>query len=295
MVRQEENHHVLDMPSSSNKATSSSYLPNDKTLAGFPRKEDEEDYIKDVEVIVQEFYDRMVMQACFEVVCGMHRMVKTGVYPFAELMLDCSRLRKRHRDGKKNDSNSRKKSSSPEFGYGVLLPRQKAVVSPSSVLPPLSDVDAGSQVLHNEDEDYDAVSSNNNSADDADYTEENSLQDIVTADADDEAGSMTTTTVGTVPDQQVTNSIKTSTRSSSSNNSNSSNNGGDVWGRVPPKEPKITAECHVCRRQVNALRFAVHLGKCMGIGGSSRWSLSSNSVGGGNGIERTIARRLSKM
>mmetsp|Transcript_27593 Transcript_27593/g.40607 ORF Transcript_27593/g.40607 Transcript_27593/m.40607 type:complete len:185 (+) Transcript_27593:1602-2156(+) len=39
----------------------------------------------------------------------------------------------------------------------------------------------------------------------------------------------------------------------------------DVWGRAPPKDPGNTL-CTVCGRQVNTLRFAPHLDKCMGIG-----------------------------
>ena len=38
--------------------------------------------------------------------------------------------------------------------------------------------------------------------------------------------------------------------------------GADIWGRIPPKEPKIMPKCDICGRQVSALRFAVHLDKC---------------------------------
>ena len=39
----------------------------------------------------------------------------------------------------------------------------------------------------------------------------------------------------------------------------------DIWGRIPPKEPKQNVECRICGRQVSALRFAPHLDKCMGL------------------------------
>ena len=44
--------------------------------------------------------------------------------------------------------------------------------------------------------------------------------------------------------------------------------GADIWGRIPPKEPKIMPKCDICGRQVSALRFAVHLDKCMNLGNS---------------------------
>jgi hypothetical protein len=40
----------------------------------------------------------------------------------------------------------------------------------------------------------------------------------------------------------------------------------DIWGKIPPKEPKRAAKCTVCDREVSALRFAPHLDKCMNLG-----------------------------
>lgn len=39
----------------------------------------------------------------------------------------------------------------------------------------------------------------------------------------------------------------------------------DIWGNIPLKEPKELLLCPVCHRSINALRFAPHLEKCMGI------------------------------
>jgi hypothetical protein len=39
----------------------------------------------------------------------------------------------------------------------------------------------------------------------------------------------------------------------------------DIWGRMPPKEPKQTCECQLCGRHVSTTRFASHLDKCMGL------------------------------
>ena len=50
----------------------------------------------------------------------------------------------------------------------------------------------------------------------------------------------------------------------------------DIWGRIPPKEPKITVKCQNCGKSVSAIRFAPHLDKCMGLG-TSRGINSSNN------------------
>ena len=44
---------------------------------------------------------------------------------------------------------------------------------------------------------------------------------------------------------------------------NASNNPLDNWGRIIPKEPKMTVKCHHCGKAFNALRFATHLDKCL--------------------------------
>lgn len=73
--------------------------------------------------------------------------------------------------------------------------------------------------------------------------------------------------------------------STAENASNTNNTAGmvtrqqsqtDIWGRIPTKEPK-DLECSICGRQVNGLRFAPHLDKCMGIGTTSR---AASSIGG---------------
>lgn len=38
--------------------------------------------------------------------------------------------------------------------------------------------------------------------------------------------------------------------------------GGDVYGRVPPKEPSSNITCPSCGRAVGAARYAPHLDKC---------------------------------
>jgi hypothetical protein len=49
----------------------------------------------------------------------------------------------------------------------------------------------------------------------------------------------------------------------------------DIWGAIPPKEPKYMVECQICNRQVAASRFAPHLDKCMGLG-TLRGAVTSN-------------------
>ena len=50
----------------------------------------------------------------------------------------------------------------------------------------------------------------------------------------------------------------------------------DIWGRIPPKEPKFTVNCQNCGKSVSAIRFAPHLDKCMGLGTSRGINSSSN-------------------
>mmetsp|Transcript_15142 Transcript_15142/g.23071 ORF Transcript_15142/g.23071 Transcript_15142/m.23071 type:complete len:197 (+) Transcript_15142:91-681(+) len=76
-----------------------------------------------------------------------------------------------------------------------------------------------------------------------------------------------------------------SRNSSNNNNTNNNNNSStatetqitpvltrhqknetDIWGRIPPKEPKTLAHCRICDRDVCAIRFASHLDKCMNLG-----------------------------
>jgi hypothetical protein len=52
----------------------------------------------------------------------------------------------------------------------------------------------------------------------------------------------------------------------------------DIWGRIPPKEPKDPIVCSVCLRPVNTLRFAPHLDKCLGIGTMARAATGSNNL-----------------
>jgi hypothetical protein len=52
----------------------------------------------------------------------------------------------------------------------------------------------------------------------------------------------------------------------------------DIWGRIPPKEPKAAAKCPVCSRHISTLRFAPHLDKCMGIGTTTRVAAQNHSV-----------------
>lgn len=51
----------------------------------------------------------------------------------------------------------------------------------------------------------------------------------------------------------------------------------DIYGRVPPKEPKALARCGICDRDVAATRFAPHLDKCMNLG--TNRAASANTTG----------------
>ncbi|CBJ32378.1 conserved unknown protein [Ectocarpus siliculosus] len=51
--------------------------------------------------------------------------------------------------------------------------------------------------------------------------------------------------------------------------------GGDVYGRIPPREPSTSITCPSCNRAVGAARYAPHLDKC--ALGSSRGRASRSA------------------
>lgn len=67
--------------------------------------------------------------------------------------------------------------------------------------------------------------------------------------------------------------------------------GGDVYGRIPPKEPSNSITCPSCNRSVGAARYAPHLDKC--ALGSSRGRASRSarsSVRGPVGETKGVGR-----
>ncbi|EKU21621.1 hypothetical protein NGA_2025900, partial [Nannochloropsis gaditana CCMP526] len=67
-------------------------------------------------------------------------------------------------------------------------------------------------------------------------------------------------------------------------------NSFDIYGRVPPKEPRYNFQCSACARSVSVLRYAPHLDKCLGKNKSGRSAgsqrKSANGISGyGNGTD----------
>lgn len=85
--------------------------------------------------------------------------------------------------------------------------------------------------------------------------------------------------VVTAPSSSVPAIINNNTTNNINSRSNQPVSHCDIWGRVPAKEPVEWIECSVCNKatKVNALRFASHLDKCMGIGTLSRNSNTNHS------------------
>jgi hypothetical protein len=71
-------------------------------------------------------------------------------------------------------------------------------------------------------------------------------------------GASNTTALGTEPPAPTTTTTITTTSQRQPN--------CDIWGRIPPKEPKNACLCQVCGRSVSATRFAQHLDKCLQLG-----------------------------
>mmetsp|Transcript_23508 Transcript_23508/g.38897 ORF Transcript_23508/g.38897 Transcript_23508/m.38897 type:complete len:172 (+) Transcript_23508:159-674(+) len=60
----------------------------------------------------------------------------------------------------------------------------------------------------------------------------------------------------------------------------------DIWGKVPPKEPKRLAKCTICDRDVSALRFAPHLDKCMNLGTVRAAAANNTAVSSARGTAK---------
>mmetsp|Transcript_20742 Transcript_20742/g.30561 ORF Transcript_20742/g.30561 Transcript_20742/m.30561 type:complete len:198 (-) Transcript_20742:120-713(-) len=167
-------------------------------------KATEEEY----DIMTNAIYESILSSICVEFSCGMHRLAKTGVLPYSEIMTP---------------------SSNEEI---------------ESLLITISDDDSstrGCKRKHrSEQQKKSGISGKFSSLSDG----------IGNGGSSAKAASMSQTT-----------HMAPATRVSSGAN-------GDIWARVPPKEPKHSPQCPNCGRSVSASRFASHLDKCMGIGNS---------------------------
>eukprot|EP00565_Helicotheca_tamesis_P009339 CAMPEP_0185734312 /NCGR_PEP_ID=MMETSP1171-20130828/22122_1 /TAXON_ID=374046 /ORGANISM="Helicotheca tamensis, Strain CCMP826" /LENGTH=214 /DNA_ID=CAMNT_0028404273 /DNA_START=4 /DNA_END=645 /DNA_ORIENTATION=- len=152
-------------------------------------------------------FEELVSSICVEVACGMHRLAKTGVIPYSDIMIPRN-FDPNHGDG-----------DDGEGGGGGRQGKKRKILN--------GDGSEGGEY---------SVSS---SYGDKQYSTKRRGSGWIDSnnESDDDAASAPPVTRGS----QL-----------------------DVWSRVPPKDPGNVL-CSICGRQVNALRFAPHLDKCMGM------------------------------
>lgn len=169
----------------------------------------------------------LVSQICIEIAWDAHRMAKTGVVPLSTIMEPSGPL---GLDDKINDA------------YSTKAGKRRS----SSLVPSEAD-DLPSRIRNNADNAkrsrLDSVSSSGAKSDVhiAGIVESSSLS------TDNGNGEVATTTQAESEQPTAKGWV-------------------DIWGNLPPKEPKTLAKCEVCGKLVSALRFASHLDKCMNLG-----------------------------
>ena len=192
-------------------------------------------------VVLELVYEKLLSSVSIDIAATMHRLMKQGIYPSSELLIPKSRS-EIYPEVYGRDKTTVEEE---EHRYSVFVPqRNKRKRLGEKAANPYEDY-------------VDAQYTNNN-------TTTNGKQQNSTVKTPDPAISATTN------NNNNNNSSKPPVTASS--NSTFSNNTShlDIWGKAPAKEPKEMIECLICGRQVNTLRFAPHLDKCMGIGTTVR-------------------------
>lgn len=188
--------------------------------------------------VVEAVCEDLLTSMCIEVACSTHRMAKTGILPLSKIM---DPTIGDHSDAcMENDGGE---AGTSVVGSNNKSRRRSSSILSSSILPSEDDTNHTTKRARS---DTGASSQNEGASEQGDIT----MTDASFADA-----------VSSRSDQQA------STAAARVQQSNYAA-GVDIWGNVPPKEPRTTTKCDICGRQVSALRFAPHLDKCMNLGNS---------------------------
>lgn len=185
-------------------------------MADLNRNENQQESSSDEDRVVEFLYNRMIDSISTDVASGMHRMIKTGVIPYSDLVNTKSR-----------------RDIYPSL-YRTDQDMEQALEEYVTEVPPPNKRLRRKASMESNTSEY------------------KSVEDLEPAETTEQAVTMVTR-------GQITTSH-------------------DIWGRIPPKEPKAAAKCPVCSRYVSTLRFAPHLDKCMGIGTTSRAAAQNHSI-----------------
>jgi len=209
------------------------------------------------ERILQSIYDHVLRSVVVRYASNMHERIKTGSISTSEIQTPSSR---------QEIFPSLYQSKSPEEiqaeldQYATEIPnrpssrKRKLRQAPSLLLGTRTDMD-GFEEEHNKDDEKD--DDDDDDDDDEDFKEENADNE------DDNDGGVKAKTSIKTPDTPTT--IAATTTETTNGALEQPPPGVDIWGRIPPKEPKHPVECVLCGRHVSTTRFASHLEKCMGL------------------------------
>mmetsp|Transcript_39921 Transcript_39921/g.82121 ORF Transcript_39921/g.82121 Transcript_39921/m.82121 type:complete len:226 (-) Transcript_39921:332-1009(-) len=183
--------------------------------------------------VVEAVCEDLLTSMCIEVACSTHRMAKTGILPLSKIMGPTIG----------DHSDACMENDGEDAGILVMGSNNKSRKRSSSIVHP---------------------------EDDTTHTTKRARSDTGTSSQNEgasEKGDTTMTDASFAAAVWSRNDQQASTTADGVQQSNYAA-GVDIWGNVPPKEPRTTAKCDICGRQVSALRFAPHLDKCMNLGNS---------------------------
>jgi len=201
------------------------------------------------ERILQSLYDHVLRSVVVSYASSMHEMIKTGQFPASELQTPSSR-QEIFPDLYRGKSTEEIQALLQEFGteqMPSLCTNKRKLRQVAEAIASTDEV-IKEKVAEEEDEDE----GDDNDDDDEDFkADDNDVED----EAEEKQDTTKSTSIPTITTNGGTQSQEVEQQP----------HGVDIWGRIPPKEPKQPVLCTLCGRHISTSRFASHLEKCMGI------------------------------
>ena len=204
------------------------------------------------ERILQSVYDHVLRSVVVSYASNMHEMIKTGHFTASELQTVSSR-QEIFPDLYIGKSAEEIQALLQEYGTEQipnLRPNKRKRRPVAETSGSIDEVIK--EKVAEEEEEADEEEGDDNDDNDEDFKDdENDIED----EAQGKHVTTKSTSVSTVPKNSATQPQEVEQQPP----------GVDIWGRIPPKEPKQPVLCTLCRRHISTSRFASHLEKCMGI------------------------------
>jgi Sgf11 (transcriptional regulation protein) len=206
------------------------------------------------ERVLQSIYDHVLRSVVVNYASNMHELIKTGGISASELQTPSSR-HETFPDLYRGKSPEEVQSLLDEYATEQIPSRQfrkRKLRQPDKHGDSDEEIKVKLEEAEEEGED-EAVEDDD---DDEDFKDDD--DDEVDDDEEEKQG-----TAKSTPREDPSPTVATGT--TQSNELEQQPPGVDIWGRIPPKEPKHPVECTLCGRHISTSRFASHLEKCMGI------------------------------